>query len=290
MASDSQDTKTLKDILDVLNASNAKGKLVNIKAAKLGNPVQKLSNHDDPGIKAVAAGLVQKWKALANDKVKPAAGGPAAAAAAGAPSPSAPPEATVPKTEPKPEPAEATNEAARPTPAATASSSSSDRKPGQVVPTGDAIRDSVVQKLHEVFKKGVATHEAFLRGHDSDPAAMAQARTAPAPCASGAVRARTRLFSLRVRNARRQCTRNWAAFRRITRLATGLSCSTCRTRRCASGEGRAWLARAECARVGVAEPRLHPGRHDGYACRHKSRNHGRQRDGQQREEAAAAQV
>ena len=187
MASDSQDTKTLKDILDVLNASNAKGKLVNIKAAKLGNPVQKLSNHADPGIKAVAAGLVQKWKALANDKVKPAAGGPAAAAAAGAPSPSAPPEATVPKTEPKPEPAEATNEAARPTPAATASSSSSDRKPGQVVPTGDAIRDSVVQKLHEVFKKGVATHVAFLRDHDSDPAAMAQARTAPAPCASGAV-------------------------------------------------------------------------------------------------------
>ena len=56
--SDSKDTKTLKDILDVLNASNAKGKLVNIKAAKLGNPVQKLSNHDDPDIKAAAAELV----------------------------------------------------------------------------------------------------------------------------------------------------------------------------------------------------------------------------------------
>ena len=86
-ATDSKDTKTLKDILDVLNASNAKGKLVNIKAAKLGNPVQKLSNHDDPDIKAAAAELVRKWKALANDKVKPAAGGPAAAAATSAPSP-----------------------------------------------------------------------------------------------------------------------------------------------------------------------------------------------------------
>ena len=192
-ATDSKDTKTLKDILDVLNASNAKGKLVNIKAAKLGNPVQKLSYHEDPDIKAAAAELVRKWKALANDKVKPAAGGPAAAAATSAPSPSAPPEATVPKTEPpaatvpktepKPEPAEATNEAAGPTPAATASSSSSDHKPGQLVLTGEAIRDSVLQKLHDVFKKGLTTHAAFLRDHDSDPAVMAQARAAPALCA-----------------------------------------------------------------------------------------------------------
>jgi hypothetical protein len=86
----------------------------------------------------------------------------------------------VPKTEPKPVPAEFINEASPSTPAVTASSSSSDRKGSrQVVSTGDSTRDSVVQKLHDVFKKGVAINEALLRDFDSDSAVMAQARARP---------------------------------------------------------------------------------------------------------------
>lgn len=81
----------------------------------------------------------------------------------------------MPKTEPKPVPAEFINEASPSTPAVTASSSSSDRKGSrQVVSTGDSTRDSVVQKLHDVFKKGVAINEALLRDFDSDSAVMAQ--------------------------------------------------------------------------------------------------------------------
>lgn len=171
-AMDAKDTKTLRDILDTLTASDAVGKLQILSSTKLSKTVHKLLKDDDSTIVAVASSLVQTWKGLVQKKTKPAAGGPAAASA---PSPSAPPEATVPKTEPKPEPAEAIDEAARSTPAATPSSSSSDRKgSGQVVSTGDSTRDSVVQKLHDVFKKGVAKNEALLRDFDSDSAVMAQ--------------------------------------------------------------------------------------------------------------------
>jgi hypothetical protein len=45
----------------------------------------------------------------------------------------------------------------------------------------------VVQKLHDVFKKGVAKNEALLRDFDSDSAVMAQARARPgAVCSSSA--------------------------------------------------------------------------------------------------------
>ena len=184
-AMDAKDTKTLRDILDTLTASDAVGKLQILSSTKLSKTVHKLLKDDDSTIVAVASSLVQTWKGLVQKKTKPAAGGPAAASA---PSPSAPPEATVPKTEPKPEPAEAIDEAARSTPAATPSSSSSDRKgSGQVVSTGDSTRDSVVQKLHDVFKKGVAKNEALLRDFDSDSAVMAQARARPgAVCSSSA--------------------------------------------------------------------------------------------------------
>jgi len=177
-AVDSKDTKAMRDILDTLKASDAAGKLSILSSTKLSKTVHKLSqakaDHDST-IVALASSLVQTWKGLVQKKTKAADGGPAAARA---PSPS-PPEATVPKAEPKaepkPEPAEATNEAARSTPAATASSSSSGRKgSGQVVSTGDPTRDSVVQKLHDVFKKGVAKNEALLRDFDSDSAVMAQ--------------------------------------------------------------------------------------------------------------------
>ena len=188
-AVDSKDTKAMRDILDTLKASDAAGKLSILSSTKLSKTVHKLSqakaDHDST-IVALASSLVQTWKGLVQKKTKAADGGPAAARA---PSPS-PPEATVPKAEPKaepkPEPAEATNEAARSTPAATASSSSSDRKgSGQVVSTGDSTRDSVVQKLHDVFKKGVAKNEALLRDFDSDSAVMAQARARPgAVCSS----------------------------------------------------------------------------------------------------------
>ena len=182
-AMDAKDTKTLRDILDTLTASDAVGKLQILSSTKLSKTVHKLLKDDDSTIVAVASSLVQTWKGLVQKKTKPAAGGLPAASA-----PSAPPEATVPKTEPKPEPAEAIDEAARSTPAATPSSSSSDRKGnGQVVTTGDSTRDSVVQKLHDVFKKGVAKNEALLRDFDSDSAVMAQARARPgAVCSSSA--------------------------------------------------------------------------------------------------------
>lgn len=176
-AMDSKDTKTLRDILDTLKASDATGKLSILSSTKLSKTVHKLTKDDDSTVVAVASSLVQTWKDLVQKKTKPAAGGPATARA---PSPSAPPEATVPKTEPKPEPAEFINEASPSTPAVTASSSSSDRKGSrQVVSTGDSTRDSVVQKLHDVFKKGVAINEALLRDFDSDSAVMAQARARP---------------------------------------------------------------------------------------------------------------
>lgn len=196
-AVDSKDSKTLRDILDTLKASDATGKLSILSSTKLSKTVHKLSRskEDDSAVVAAASSLVQTWKDLVIKK-KTVAGEPAAARA---PSPSAPPEATVPKTEPKPEPVAAMNEA-DPTPAATptatpaatpaatlpraSASSSSDRKgSGEVVSTGDSTRDSVVQKLHDAFKKGVSKNEALLRDFDSDSAAMAQVCAHPGACA-----------------------------------------------------------------------------------------------------------
>ena len=175
-AMDSKDSTTLRDILDTLKASDANGKLSNLSSTKLSKTVHKLTKYDDSTIVAAATSLVQTWKGLVS-KTKPAAAAPAAAPA---PSPAAPPEATVPKMEqPKPEPAEVIDKADRPAPAATASSSSDRKGSGEVVSTGDSLRDSVVQKLHEAFKKGVAKNAALLHDFDSDSAAMAQACARP---------------------------------------------------------------------------------------------------------------
>jgi len=145
-----EDLGGLRDILQQLKSTDARGKLQALSSTGLSKVVQRLSKHTDSQIATESNAIVQKWRALCAPKAKSLA------------TPAAPPAPTAPaaaKVEPKVESSSSV---------ASASSSS------VLVLTGDQVRDSVRQKLYETFEKGIADNENMLRELATDAAQMAQ--------------------------------------------------------------------------------------------------------------------
>lgn len=188
------DAGRIKDLLEQLQASSAKGKLKVLTDSKLGHTISKLSKYSDASVASLASALKKQWAALAADakKIKDggaavkaettgaaapvkqeAAGAAAAATAAGS--------SEEVKTEVKPEPV------AEPS-AATAAASSSGAPPKvervdsqggsvtyrKVTKTGDSGRDFVRTKLQEAFDAGKEANELYLREMVCDTAGMAE--------------------------------------------------------------------------------------------------------------------
>ena len=129
--------------------------------------IKKMTKHSDAQVAATAEAICDGWRACI--KAKPASAPPAAVATAPLPvkseAPVQPVEAMQQEVKPKVEPKTEVK--------AEASSSSSRPRP-VIAKTGDQVRDSVRDKLQEVFEKGVADNESVLREMDAYPPLMAQ--------------------------------------------------------------------------------------------------------------------
>jgi len=197
------DELTLTEIMTSLKAADPRNKMQNISKSKLGKTVMRLSRRNEPAVKKLAEQLLEQWKAQIKKPgsttpaktpapvaaTKPAGGSGDAVKSEQQPAAVASPAnaATAPAVEAAPA-AEATcksegrgrlevNEAVKIeslAPSGSSSMTSPRPPPGKLLPTGDAVRDSVCEKLKEVFDKGIKDNAKLLRELDADPASMAQ--------------------------------------------------------------------------------------------------------------------
>lgn len=197
------DELTLTEIMTSLKAADPRNKMQNISKSKLGKTVMRLSRRNEPAVKKLAEQLLEQWKAQIKKPgsttpaktpapvaaTKPAGGSGDAVKSEQQPAAVASPAnaATAPAVEAAPA-AEATcksegrgrlevNEAVKIeslAPSGSSSMTSPRPPPGKLLPTGDAVRDSVCEKLKEVFVKGMEDNAKLLRELDADPVSMAQ--------------------------------------------------------------------------------------------------------------------